>query len=444
MGSKNHPLQDHGIYHNLPTFDPSITNLHAIITGANGISGFHTMRALLESPHRWTKIYALSRKPPPKEMLALLTPDQRSRIHHVAVDFLSPPSEIAKALREANIQASHIFFYSYLQPKPDPSAPKSHTWSNASELVSVNKTLLENFLLALREVGMKPTRFLLQTGAKTYGVHIGRHRTPACESDPQPQHLEPNFYYPQEELLFEYVNSVPGCAWNVVSPAWIIGAVTTAQINGFQPWAVYAAVQGRKGEGVRFPSDWGVWQDERCHASARLTGYLSEWVVLEEKCADQRFNAQDTAPVSWDRFFGELGRWYGAKGVEGPSEAFEVMVAGKGGEDAPMGYGPPVEHRYSFKLVDWAKENENRAVWEEMMRESAGRLTFNPFDDPEENFQMGDAVLIPMATLNMNKARRMGWTGYVDTIESIFEMYRENARLGLLPEMVVDEPRPLI
>ena len=57
---------------------------------------------------------------------------------------------------------------------------------------------------------------------------------------------------------------------------------------------------------------------------------------------------------------------------------------------------------------------------------------------------MGDGYLISMATLNMNKARRMGWTGYVDTIESIHEMYAENAKLGLVPEMVVSEVNPLI
>ena len=109
-----------------------------------------------------------------------------------------------------------------------------------------------------------------------------------------------------------------------------------------------------------------------------------------------------------------------------------------------MGYGPPVKHQYTFRLVDWAKQAENKSAWEAIMEESNGKVTSNPFDDPEENFQMGDAVLIPLATLNMNKARRLGWTGYVDTIESIFEMYVENAKLGLLPDMVVEEARPLI
>jgi hypothetical protein len=44
----------------------------------------------------------------------------------------------------------------------------------------------------------------------------------------------------------------------------------------------------------------------------------------------------------------------------------------------------------------------------------------------------------------MNKVRRLGWTGYADTIESIFEMYAENVKLHLLPEMLVKEARPLV
>ena len=39
MGSKSLPLQDKGIYHNLPTFSKDIKGLTAIVTGANGISG---------------------------------------------------------------------------------------------------------------------------------------------------------------------------------------------------------------------------------------------------------------------------------------------------------------------------------------------------------------------------------------------------------------------
>lgn len=168
MGSEKQPLRQIGVYHNLPDFDPSTKGLTAIITGANGISGFGTMRALLDAPNRWTKIYALSRRPPPEQMMSLLTEEQRSRVQHVACDFLEPGEKIAEALKPASVSATHIFFYSYLQPKPPPGAA---AWSNAEELVKVNSALLSNFLDALPMAGIKPARFLLQTGAKNYGNH---------------------------------------------------------------------------------------------------------------------------------------------------------------------------------------------------------------------------------------------------------------------------------
>lgn len=336
MGSERFPVHDKGIFRNLPIFDPSITGLTAIITGANGISGFHLLRALLASPERWSKMYALSRRPPPAEMMGLLPESQRSRVQHVAVDFLDDPRNIAQALKLAGISADYIFFYSYLQPTP---APGAAVWSNADELVKVNVALLENFLKAITLANITPKRFLLQTGAKNYGVQVGRVRTPAIESDPVPSHLEPNFYYPQEKVLFEYCKA-NNTSWNVIRPAWILGAVSNAQMNALLPVAIYAAVQAHKGEPIAFPSDWETWQYEAHHSTALLTGFLSEWAVLEDKAKNQAFNAQDTGPMSWDRLYEELSRWFGVKkGIVPPEEdlsKFEESV-GKAGAETPMG-----------------------------------------------------------------------------------------------------------
>lgn len=337
MGSERYPVKHSNIFHNLPVFDPSIKGLTAIVTGANGISGFHTMRVLLESPQRWSTVYALSRNPPPKEMMDLLPADQRSRVRHVACDFLKPPGEIAEKLKSAGVTATHVFFYSYLQPKPPAG---SAIWSNADELVRVNHALLFNFLSALPLAGVKPDRILLQTGAKNYGIHIGRTRTPCLESDPQPAHLEPNFYYPQERALFDFCKQNSGTAWNVIRPSWIIGAVNNAQMNPLHPIAVYSAVQAYRKEPIRFPGDWSTWQIECHHATAMLTGYLSEWAVLEDKCKNEAFNSQDSSPMSWDRLYEELARWFGVEnGFRGPEEDESRMqiLTGKSGRDTPMG-----------------------------------------------------------------------------------------------------------
>ncbi|KAH8697759.1 hypothetical protein BGW36DRAFT_427711 [Talaromyces proteolyticus] len=443
MGSERFPVHHNGIYRNLPTFDPRITGLTAVVTGANGISGFHTLRVLLESPERWPTIYALSRRPPPTEMLALIPESQRSRVQHVAVDFLDDPSKIAQTLKSSNVKADYIFFYSYLQPTPSPGAP---VWSNAEELVKVNSSLLDNFLQAITLANITPRRFLLQTGAKHYGVQIGRLRTPAIESDPYLSHLEPNFYYPQENSLFEYCKT-NNTSWNVIRPAWVLGAVTNAQMNALLPVAIYSAVQAQKGEPIFFPSDWETWQYEGYHSTASLTGYLSEWAVLEEKTKNQAFNAQDTAPVTWDRFYEELTRWFGVeKGIVPPEEditKFEESI-GKAGVDTPIGYGPPLVHRTTFKLVDWASKPENKAAWLELQKKSDGQLTDNPFDDVEANFAFGDQAFRKVPSMCMNKARQLGWTGFVNTIESLFEIYSELGDLGMLPRLKVDKAKPLI
>lgn len=235
MGSESRPLQTKDIFHNLPTFDPSITNLRAIVTGANGISGFHTIRALLSSPERWSKIYALSRSPIPQSMLNLLPADHVAKIEHIPVDLQKSAETIAEALKKANVAADYALYYAYLQPRPPPDQP---VWSNADELTSVNSGMFTNFLDALSLMPSKPKRVVLQTGAKNYGLHLGRTRFPALESDPQPRHLESNFYYPQEDKLFAWCEK-EGVEWNVIRPAWIIGAVSRAQINAFYPLGVY-------------------------------------------------------------------------------------------------------------------------------------------------------------------------------------------------------------
>lgn len=78
------------------------------------------------------------------------------------------------------------------------------------------------------------------------------------------------------------------------------------------------------------------------------------------------------------------------------------------------------------------------------MADSGGRLTDNPFEDVEANFTFGDAALMKMGSICMNKARRLGWTGFVDTMEAVFEMYVEMGRLGMVPAMKVDHAKPLV
>ena len=209
-------------------------------------------------------------------------------------------------------------------------------------------------------------------------------------------------------------------------PAWIIGSTNNAAMNALHPFAIYAAVRAHLNQPLIFPGDWESWQGDAHHSSARLTGYLSEWAILEPKCANQRFNSQDSSPVSWDRYFERLATWFGVtKGAQPPpdtTEGFTEMV-GAAGKDTPMGYGPGVVSRFNFLLTSWAEEEENKNAWKELMKASGGTLTHDPFEDIEANFTFGNAAFIRVGCLGINKARRLGWTGFVDTVEAVWEMY---------------------
>lgn len=150
---------------------------------------------------------------------------------------------------------------------------------------------------------------MLQTGAKHYGVHLGPTLAPQIESDPRID-LEPNFYYPQEDALFKYCKET-GTSWNIVMPASILGAVKDAAMNAVFPIGVFATVHAHLGKPMVFPGDMASYQVIQIASSAKMNAYIEEWAVLNDKTANQRFNASDDSPFSWSRLWPELAKLYG-------------------------------------------------------------------------------------------------------------------------------------
>ena len=87
-----------GIFHGLPTFpEHDSKGYTAIVAGASGISGAYIIRALAETPSRWAKIYALSRRAPAGKLPA--------NMEHVAVDLLDDADLVAEKLRAKVVKA---------------------------------------------------------------------------------------------------------------------------------------------------------------------------------------------------------------------------------------------------------------------------------------------------------------------------------------------------
>lgn len=178
---------------------------------------------------------------------------------------------------------------------------------------AVNSNLLSSFLRSLSLTSLQPRRVVLQTGLKHYGSHLGPTSVPSMESAARLSSppFPPNFYYEQEDLLFEFCrHHSPSTSWNIIRPSWVLGAVPDAAMNILYPLAIYAVVQRAMGGSLDFPGDWNGWDKEQMQSSAMLNGYLSEWAALTAPAANQAFNAVDGGAWTWGMFWPILARWY--------------------------------------------------------------------------------------------------------------------------------------
>ncbi|KAG9521966.1 hypothetical protein KCV07_g3378, partial [Aureobasidium melanogenum] len=421
MTSELLTIHSDGIYHGLPVFPEYLEGSTAIVTGANGISGTYMLRVLCKNPKRWKKIYALSRSAPYLEL--------PSHVEHVSMDLLSEPGEIARQLKERNIKADYVFFFAYLQPQPEEGGS---LWSAAEELVKVNKALLANFLEGLAQASAIPKRILLQQGAKYYGMHLGPVSIPSEESDPRVT-LEPNFYYDQEDYLTQFC-ARHGCGWNITRPSFIPGAVPNAAMNLAYPLAVYALVQKHLGKPLIFPGDLSCWDTVHVMSSAWMNCYLAEWAVLTETAENQHFNATDDSPFTWAKFWPRCAAHFDMP-WEGPDTSSDAKYHEITSAKTPRGWGPPGLIRFKFTLTEWAKKPEVTAAWKEIA--SHANLKSDDLGDVDRIFGFTDAAILnTWGTLYSNtKLRKHGFYGFVDSTESLFNVFDEFVELKMVPKI---------
>ena len=92
-------VHSNGIYHGLPVIDDNHKGLRAIVVGASGMSGQTMIDVLTQSPQRWEKVYALSRRAPK------FSADAKSNVEHVPFDLLKEPSELAAQMKKHGVAA---------------------------------------------------------------------------------------------------------------------------------------------------------------------------------------------------------------------------------------------------------------------------------------------------------------------------------------------------
>lgn len=220
-------------------------------------------------------------------------------------------------------------------------------------------------------------------------------------------------------------------------PAAILGAVPSAAMNLVYPLGIYACVQKHLDTKLEFPADLAAWEASRCLSSSMLNGYMEEWAVLSPHTSNQRFNTSDGGNFTWGALWSELAGWYGLE-YERPrmDDGLYTTVTTKY-DPPPRGFGPPGRYRYRFKLAEWAKRPEVQRAWEELVEKHGLKAEKLQDMDVDRIFGFLDGSLLGAGLdLTMAKARKMGWCGFVDSVEAVREVVGEFEGMGMLPPTV--------
>lgn len=238
--------------------------------------------------------------------------------------------------------------------------------------------MLRNFLKSLELAESIPRRFLLQTGAKHYGIHIGPTLTPMEEDDPR-YLRQPNFYFPQEDVLKEWCGR-HSISWNITRPGFIVGAVPEAAMNIVYGLALYAAVQKELEGKLEFPADVAAWDVEKHLSSATLIGYHAEWAILEEHTKNQTLNISDSSSFTYGKFWPILAGWYGLEyGLPEQDESSYTTVTMPYPAPPPRGFGGPGKVRLTWTLEKWASRPEVKAAWNQLKDRYSLQESKKPF-----------------------------------------------------------------
>lgn len=97
-------------------------------------------------------------------------------------------------------------------------------------------------------------------------------------------------------------------------------------------------------------------------------------------------------------------------------------------------FGPPATFYTRFTFVDWAKQSKVQKAWEEILTKHNLKNASKLQDmDVDRIFAFLDGSFKGTLDLSMNKARKLGWHGFVDTNDCVHEVLGEFADLGMLP-----------
>ena len=294
----------------------------ALIVGATGLSGSYTGCHLKENG--WT-VVTVSR--------SAVDIDWSDR--HIAAD-LTDAAQSAEALAAAS-DVTHVCYCSWSRQ------------ANEDENVRVNALMMRNLFDGIVEAPVRHAA--LVTGLKHYLGSFDDYAkvtpyTPFLESSPRLP--GPNFYYAQEDVLFEMAEK-RGFTWSVHRPHTMIGFVVGNYMNMAVTLAVYASICKHSGRLFVYPGSPQQYNAVTDVTDARLLAEQLHWAATTPEAANMPFNTANGDVFRWTWLWQQIADYFGIEAAEYPGHPtpleeqmadadaiWKEIVAQHGLEDIPV------------------------------------------------------------------------------------------------------------
>jgi nucleoside-diphosphate-sugar epimerase len=352
----------------------------ALVIGATGISGGSVARYLVNSG--WV-VYGVSRT-------GIGNPDG---VHSVTTDLLDADATRAAL---AGPQPTHVFYC---------------TWSRRStetENCLVNTRMLRNVIDALED-DRALHHVALVTGLKHYlGPFEAYAQTPMETPfrEEQPRLPNKNFYYDQEDVLFEAAER-RGFTWSVHRPHTMIGWALGNAMNMGVTLALYGSICRETSEPFVFPGSPQQYNGITDVTDARLLAKQLAWAATTPSAANQAYNIVN----------GDVFRW---------RQMWPRVAAGLGVEAAPYpGHVQALEPRLTGSQPAWDKI----VAKYELVPGAVDRLASWWHTD-------GDLGREVETFADMSKSRRHGFMEYQESARSFLDLFDALRAQRLIPPLV--------
>ena len=265
----------------------------ALVVGATGITGLNLIEEMQRTD--WPRIIGLARKP---DVLAAYP-----GVEAVAADLLD-----ADGLREKvrGLGVTHVFFGSWLRQDSE------------EKNCEVNGRMLANLLDALADQKSHVEHVALVTGGKNYfGSFEDSGKYPVVTPYREEQARKPglNFYYTQEDILFERA-AAHGFTWAVHRPQTIIGYAVGNAMNMAVTLAVYATICKETGRPFVFPGSQTIYRGICDATDARMLAKQMLWAAGEKAAANKAFNVNNGDVFRWDWMWQQIADYFGLEPAE--------------------------------------------------------------------------------------------------------------------------------